>query len=111
ASPFENASRQFANRGLILDQEHGFHHAGRWRGRDSHGRTRCNTAFRARQIDLERRSEARLAVHPDVSLALFDDAVRRREPKPGTVTRILRGEERLEEPALRLGRHADAVVT
>ena len=53
----------------------------------------------ARQVDLERRALAELAVDPDVAAALLDDAVDGREPEPGALAAVLRREERLEEPA------------
>ena len=64
----------------------------------------------SRKINLERRSVARLAIDPDVSAALFDDSVDRRQAEARALPFFLGGEERLEDVGLRLFVHAAAVV-
>src|SRR5271157_1856595 len=50
-----------------------------------------------REVDLERRSLSRLAVHPDVAAALLHDSEDHGEAEAGPLAAFLRGEERLEE--------------
>src|SRR4029078_1447141 len=64
------------------------------------------SALRVREVDLERRSESGLAVHPDVALALLDDSICRREAQPCALPGFLRCIERLEQPALCFATHA-----
>jgi hypothetical protein len=64
----------------------------------------------AGQEDPESRASADLALAPDVSSALLDDAVARREPEPGSLPALLRREERLEKPRLDLLGDPDARV-
>src|SRR5690349_7775219 len=45
------------------------------------------------QVNLKRRAFARSAVHPDVSIALFDDAVNSRQAEPCALASFLCGEE------------------
>src|SRR3989454_791412 len=94
---------------VVFHDEHGFGaaHGGRelepWPGRPG--------GFRhAGEVDLERRPVAGFAVHPDVAVALFHDAVHRSETEPGSFALLLGGEEGLEDVALRLGVHAGARV-
>ena len=63
-----------------------------------------------RQIDLDRRPFAGLAVDLDVPAGLFDEAVHLRESKPGSVTDVLGGEERIERLCLHVRRHSASVV-
>src|SRR3972149_585884 len=58
-----------------------------------------------RQVDLEGRAVAGLAVDPDVALALLHDAVDGREAEAGALRLALRREEGLEDARLRLGVH------
>src|SRR5207247_2697008 len=60
----------------------------------------------SRQIDLESGAVAQLGVRPDVSAALLDDAVDRREPESRTPPRLLGREKGLEQA--RLGRDLHA---
>ncbi len=73
-----------------------------------HGRV--GVAADLRELELEGRSVARLAVDPDVSPTLLDDAKDRREPEAGAFALLLRGEEGLEDPCLRFAAHPDAGV-
>src|SRR5436190_84947 len=63
-----------------------------------------------RQVHLEGRAATRLRVDPDRSAALLHDAVHGREPEAGAHTRLLRREERLEDPLPRGVVHACAGV-
>ena len=56
-----------------------------------------------RQINLDRRALAELAVDLDVAAGLLDEAIDLRQAKPGAVTDFLGGEERLEGLGERLG--------
>ena len=60
-------------------------------------RARAPRRPRGRQVDLERRAAARLAVDPDAAAALLDDAEHGREPEAGALAGLLGGEERLEQ--------------
>ena len=61
---------------------------------------------RPRQIDVERRAVTELAVDADGAAAARHDAVDGRQPQAGALARLLRGEERLEQTRLHVGRHA-----
>ena len=61
------------------------------------------------QVDGERGAFAEIAGDGNVSAALRDDAVDRRETEPRPAVGILRREERLEDSGARLFAHADAV--
>ena len=52
--------------------------------------------FNPRQVDFKAGPMARLAVYPDRSAALFDDAIHGGESQAGSFTLLLGGEERLE---------------
>src|SRR5258705_24869 len=99
ALPSQRLVGHRANRGGVLDEEDGL------------GATmRCARGCRAaaglddrvylRQVDLERRAEARFKIDPDESAALSHDAVDGRETEPGTLADFLGGEEGLEDPRL-----------
>src|SRR5687767_1686654 len=64
----------------------------------------------ARQEDTEGRPPALFALDLDRAPALADDAVRGREPEPGALADLLRGEERLEDAQPRLLVHPGAGV-
>ena len=68
-----------------------------------HGRAVAAAAW---QVDVERRPTARFAVHPDVPLALLDDAVGRRQAEAGPLADLFGGEKRFEQAALGLPAHA-----
>ena len=63
----------------------------------SPARPRPPSAAADRQVDLERRAAAGLAVDVDPAAALLDDAEHRREAEPGAGAGALGGEERLEQ--------------
>jgi len=58
-----------------------------------------------RQIDLERGPTPGLAVDPDIAAGLFHDPVHGGEAQAGSLTKLLGGEERLEDMRLRFGIH------
>ena len=64
----------------------------------------------ARQIDLDRRAFADLAVDLHVAARLLDEAVDLRKPKPGAVPDVLGREERIEGFCLHVRRHSASVV-
>src|SRR5437773_12281627 len=93
---------QRANAVIVLDEQNRLgpsagHHS-RIR-RQGVGRLR-----HSREIDLERRPLPRLAVHPDMAIALLHDAVHGGETEAGALARFLGGEERLEDVGLDLDR-------
>jgi hypothetical protein len=69
---------------------------------------RLDNPLRTREVELERAAVVRLALERDRSVALPDQAEDGRQAEPAAV--LLRREERLEHPALRLGIHADPGV-
>src|SRR5262249_10459283 len=62
------------------------------------------------KIDFKRASLAGLAINPDASLALLDDAVDSREPQAGPLADALGGEKGLKDMILNLLRHALAGI-
>ena len=76
------------------------------------GRDRWHVDFvrHARQVHLERRAVTALAVHPNRSAALLDDAVHGRETKTRAFAALLGREERLENPRLRRLVHSGAGI-
>src|SRR5436309_15522820 len=70
---------------------------------------RCSCSSDARQINLECRSLARLAVNPDEAFALLNNSVDGREAK-ASAFRSLRCKEGLEDVSLCLGVHASAGI-
>jgi hypothetical protein len=77
AAEFQDFFRLGAERLGILDQQNRFH-AGPLLGREGLPLRRLDVLVNRRQVDLERRTTARLAIDPDESMALLDDAVDRR---------------------------------
>src|SRR5207249_7348151 len=106
---FENALGQLSDLFLILHDEQGLRsaHRGGW----ARGRFRgFRSLGHSRQIDLEGRAVAQLAVRPDVPAALLDDTVNRREPESRTPPRLFGREKRLEQARLGRAIHADTRV-
>ena len=58
------------------------------------------------QVDMECRSLAHLCIHPDISPALFDDTVHRRQPQTSAASLFLCREERFKEVLSDLLSHA-----
>src|SRR5689334_21472499 len=50
-----------------------------------------------RQIDFKCRSDSHFGIHPDVTAALLDDSINRREPETGAFADFFRREERFED--------------
>src|SRR5579859_1875382 len=66
--------------------------------------------FVTREEDLKRGPVPQGAVYPDVSVALFNDAVDSRESEPRSLAAFLRGEEWLKDMCEGLGIHASSRV-
>src|SRR5213592_3121502 len=64
-------------------------------------RARLALAADPRDVDLERRAMAGLAVDKHRAAALLDDAEHRRQPEAGALADALGREERLEDPCAR----------
>src|SRR5215475_7035506 len=86
---------QIAQADFVLDQQDGFV-AALENGAGSGGRFLGRRVERGK-IDLKRASLAGLAINPDASLALLDDAVDSREPQAGPLADALGGEEGLKD--------------
>ena len=101
---------ELAHGGFIFHQQDGFVAGRDLRDWDRRlGSDEFSTGRDPRQIDLERRSPAGFAVHPDVAAALLDDAVNGGEAEAGALD-SLGGEKRLEDMGLSFGIHAHAGV-
>src|SRR5216683_7469337 len=100
----ERLARQRPYFVVVLDQEDRLGAPGE-RGRRRRRRL-VNRLVDPREIDLERRSVSGLAIDPDAAAALLDDPEDGRQAQPGPLARVLRGEERLEDPRLDRGVHA-----
>src|SRR2546421_617090 len=74
-------------------------------GEERFRRSGSGSIQRDRQVDLEGRALAGLAVDPDRSCALLHDAEGGGESQPGALARLLGGEERLEDACERLLGH------
>src|SRR2546425_258429 len=94
---------------VVLDQQHRLGATRRFTGGGGCGQLLGRLVY-PRQVDFDRGPPPRLRIQPDVAAALLHDAVHRREPEPRALALFLRGEERLEDPRLRGGVHADARV-
>ena len=70
--------------------------AGHGRARRASRRLDLAVGEQPRQVDLDRRAVADLAVDLHVAAGLLDEAVDLREPEAGAVADVLGGEERLE---------------
>src|SRR5438309_934317 len=80
---------------VVLDEEDGFRPT---QGRRRRGRTNgIHRSVHAREVDLEGRALARLAVDPNAAAALLDDTENRGKAQSGTFAGLLRREERLED--------------
>src|ERR1039457_3711686 len=106
---FENRAGQPADAGLVLDEENRLRTARRERRVLAEPGSR-GRAGRARKINPERRTAARLAFDRDVSVALLHDAVSGREPETSPLALLLGREEGLEGVAPDFIAHADPRV-
>src|SRR6266852_3421652 len=76
----EDVAGKLTHRQFVFDQEDSLvTPSGLRRART--GRRRVDSSLNARQVDFERRAAPRFAVDPDVSAALLDDSIDRREPQ------------------------------
>ena len=107
--PFEHFRGHFQDRRFVFHQQDSLVASLAWfirflfRQRDRFGQV-------ARQVDLEGRSLARLAVDIDETVVLLDHAVDRGQAQSGAFAHFLGGEERFEEMSLGLLVHAAAVI-
>ena len=106
----EDVAGKVPHRWLVFDQEDGLvTPSGLREARTRH--RRIDGLPNARQVNLERRAAPWFAVDPDVSVALLDDPIDRREPQPCPVAWPFGGEEGLKDVGLGLRGHADPGVT
>jgi len=101
----EDIAREHPHQVLVLDEEDGFMTPGR-DGRRHIRFLLCGQGFVTGEVDLERRPPVAFAVHPDVSVALLDDAVDGGQAEPRPLSLFLGGEKRIEKALLRLFVHA-----
>ena len=92
--------------GLVFDHQHGLRRSREGCGDHGAESRYGDVTARPRPVDLECRPLAGFAVHPDVALALLDDAVGRRQAKACALSGFLGREERLEQVALGLLGHS-----
>ena len=105
----EEAAGEIADQRLVLHHEHALAASPR-RGLRRRPGEPLAALLHLGQVDPEGASLARLAVDPDVAVALLHDAVGRREAESGAVADRLGGEERLEDLGLGRRIHAAAGV-
>ena len=109
ATGFEEFARDFTHVVLVFREQNGFCSA--WRlGRSRRRNRPIHGLVDSRKINLEGRSPAQFAVHPDEAAALLDYAVDRGQAQARAFALRLRGEERLKNVRLRLQAHARACV-
>src|SRR5688572_25983370 len=88
AMPTQDRSEDGTHLLFVLYQEDGLRAPHR-ASRNGRGHGHRNVSVGPRQVDLEGRAHARLAVDPDVSAALLNDAVDRRQTESGTFALVL----------------------
>src|SRR5438094_703454 len=92
---FEKTGHDLANALLVFREEDRFFS---WRRGARHDRCSFIDGLGyLRQIDFERGSMARFAIHPDVASALFYDAVHHRKSEPSALSRMFCREEWLKD--------------
>ena len=102
---------QAAHHRLVLDHQHRLARFGGVGGGHPGGLVdRLGRAAVARQVELERRALAHLAVDLGVALGLAGEAVDHRQPQPRALPQGLGGEERLEGLGHGVGAHSRAGV-
>ena len=110
AVAFEHLTGDAPHRRLVLDHQDRLRSA-RGARRQLRGLGRAlGQLLDARQVELEGGALADLAVHPDESTALLDDAVHGGEPQPRALAFLLGREERLEHVGLGFFAHPNAGV-
>src|SRR5690606_22359208 len=111
AHPIEYAANQHAYGKLVLHEENGFTPLQRGIGA---GRPLRRALLHLRldtgKIDAEGGAHAQLALDPDISTALLDDAVDRAQSQAGSLPLLLGGKEGFEHTVLKLPAHPDAIV-
>src|SRR5579872_3780959 len=106
----QHLPRQRAHQRVILDQKNGFPIASWWESLGVAFASNSQFVFSARQIDLECRPATRFAVDPDVTSALFDDSIHRRQTKTGALSQFFGCKEWLKDTSNRSLVHAASVV-
>ena len=106
----QRLAREIADGIVVFDEEHGLRSPQRRFGAFDRRRDGRRRHAHRRQRDRERRALARLALGPDVTRALPDDAVDGGEAEAGALADLLRREERLEEVRPHVRRHAVAGI-
>src|SRR5437879_3813701 len=109
AETLEQLPGQFPDRILVLHEEHGLGPATRRRDRPRL-RYDVGVLLYLREVNLEGRAVASLAVDPDISAMLRDDAVGGRQPQPAALAHVLGREERFEQAEPGLFVHAAAGI-
>ena len=107
--PSQQRRRHLPQGGIVLHQQNGFRPARQIRRvqtLDGNLRRR----FHLRQINLEGRAPARLAINADVAAALFDDAVTGGQSQTRSLADVLGGKKRLERVRLDFLAHSPAGV-
>src|SRR2546425_1873815 len=99
AVPLEHLSGHHANRGRILDQQHGLRALTPFQGVGGYC-TLARRLARPRQVDLEACTMPGLGIHPDEPAGLLHDPVHRGEAQTRSLARLFGREERLEVVAL-----------
>src|SRR5439155_12013232 len=105
---FKDPLHERTNLAFILDDQNGLAAARRQRG--AHFRGLLRDTHNARQVDREDAARSQRALDPDISAALTDDAVDRRQTESRPLAQRLRREEGLEDAGTSLRVHADARV-
>ena len=111
AVPLEDRAREGADRLLVLDEENGLGASPRLESPERRLAVAADGRIGLREIDLDGRPLAELAVDPDGAAALPHDAEHRGETEPGAFPLLLGGEERLEDPLARARRPCPSPVS
>src|SRR5881296_1779145 len=104
----EGRAHEVAYYNVVLHNQYGFVAGAYPRRRKTWGST--HIPLDGWKVNLESRPPARLAIDPDTSAALLDDAVHGRKPKARPFSLFFGSEERLEDTAEGLCVHADSGV-
>src|SRR5579863_2151998 len=105
----QNGVGQVANRFFVFHQQNCLGAFLRF-GFQAHRGRNFDRRFHTRQIDFEGRAKPRLAVHPDVAAALFDDAIAGCQSETGAPRTTFGGKERFENMGHGFRAHAQAAV-
>ena len=102
----QHVGHQHAHAVVVFDQQHRFRSA----AAAGFGGGRLSEVGGARQVDVERRAAAHLALHFDGAAALLHDAVHRGQAEARALAVLLGREERFEDARRRLRVHAGAGI-